>query len=65
MHIKEKIKILMVVVLLSIACIGAYQNREPVCKWWKRQVIEFKLLMLKQQFLDLQQKYGPEGAIDA
>lgn len=65
MHIKEKIKILMVAALLFMACIGVYQNREPIHKWWKQQVIGFKLIMLKQQFLDLQYKYGPEGAIDA
>lgn len=48
MYIKERIKILLVVVLLFMACIGVYQNREPIHKWWKRQVIEFKLIMLKQ-----------------
>ncbi len=63
---KKRIKVfILFIIILFIATFALNENKVVVKKWYKHQILELKLQMIKQQFLDLQYKYGPEGAIDA
>jgi len=66
------VRLTILVIYLTIfvsAGAHAYQNRAEIRTWYKEQVKMVKrdcqLRMIKEQFLRLQQKYGPEGAIEA
>jgi len=66
------VRLTILVIYLTIfisAGASAYQNRAEIRTWCKEQVRVVKrdcqLRMLKEQLLRLQQKYGPEGAIEA
>jgi len=49
---------------LLLGMITLNQNKATVSKWCKRQVREFQLMVFKSHLLHLQQKYGPDGALE-
>jgi len=65
----RKIVIVLYIIIFLILGFGLYENRAEIRVWCKTQIEickrDCKLRTIKEQFIRLQQKYGPEGAIEA
>jgi len=65
----RRITIVIYIIILLLLGAGLYQNRSEIHKWCKTQIEickrDCKMRAVKEQFLRLQQKYGPEGAIQS
>jgi len=62
---KKKVMIIMIlIIMILISMVVFKENKVAINKWCKQQSKEFKLRVFKNHLLYLQQKYGPDGALE-